>query len=196
MELSWIAGATAIVLFSVLFLARKNRGVAKRKWKDCFSRFDDVVRGVEMTNGAYFRSLEMMLKNLESVRARTEQAEQRLWGIVARPSIERADRYEAAALLLARGRKPAKVASMLNLPLNQVKSFRGPKSNNGKERDSAVQTTTEGNGSHRKNRTEARAARRPRNSARSILQPDVVARDAVGFLTAESKVPRRNGAID
>lgn len=195
MDVSWIAGASAILLFSVLFLVKKNRGVTRRKWKDCFSRFDDVIRSVEMTNGAYFRSLEMMLKNLESVRARTEQVEQRLWGIIARPGIERADRYEAAALLLAQGHRPAKVASMLNLPLSQVKSSRGPQNFTGKEGAIAAQRTTEGNRSNRKNRTEIRAARRPKNSARSTLQNDVVASDAVDFLTSESKMPRRNGAI-
>jgi hypothetical protein len=74
-----------------------------------------------MSNAAYFRSLEQMLKNLEFVRALTEQTEQRLAGIVARPGTERDGRFETAALLLSSGEKPAKVASMLNLPLSQVK---------------------------------------------------------------------------
>ncbi len=88
METLWIAITSAALLASVGFVLTKGPFGAKRKWRDPFEGFEGAIRGVEQTEAAYFHSLELMLTNLETVRARTEQAEQRLWGIVTRPGIE------------------------------------------------------------------------------------------------------------
>jgi hypothetical protein len=112
---------------------------ANRKWKDQFAQFADAVRSVEMTNSAYFRSLEQMLKNLEFVRNCTEQAERRLSDIISRSSSERDGRNETAALLLSAGEKPAKIAAMLNLPLRQVRRAREPHKTSLKGRKPAEQ---------------------------------------------------------
>jgi hypothetical protein len=111
----WISAQNGAVLLALLGIVIGIRRGANRKWKDQFAQFDDAVRSAEMSNAAYFRSLEQMLKNLEFVRALTEQTEQRLSGIVARPGTERDGRFETAAL-----------ASMLNLPLSHVKRVREP----------------------------------------------------------------------
>jgi hypothetical protein len=138
-----------LTLFAVVIGIRRH---ANRKWKDQFAYFDDAVRAAEMTNAAYFRSLECMLKNLEFVRACTEQAEQRLAGIITRPGTERDGRFETAALLLSAGEKPAKVASMLNLPLNQVKRAREPQKTAARGRKAAQKIVGEQTAEERKGR--------------------------------------------
>jgi hypothetical protein len=148
----WIAavnGALLLALFAVVIGIRRN---ANRKWQDQFAHFDDAVRAAELTNGAYFRSLESMLKSLEFVRACTEQAEQRLAGIVARPRAESDSRFETAALLLSAGEKPAKVAAMLNLPLNQVKRAREPQKTSPRGRKAAPKIVAEQTAPERKGR--------------------------------------------
>ncbi len=97
-----------------------------------------------MTNSAYFRSLEQMLKNLEFVRCSMEQAEQRLSAIVARSGRDRDGRHETAALLLSAGEKPAKIAAMLNLPLHQVKRACEPQRPALKGRKSQAQKSAPG----------------------------------------------------
>jgi hypothetical protein len=146
----WIAGVNGAVLMVLLGLVIGTRRGANRKWRDQFAQFDDAVRSVEMTNSAYFRSLEQMLKNLEFVRACTEEAEQRLSGIVARPGAERDGRFETAALLLSAGEKPAKVASMLGLPLSQVKRAREPQKASAKGRKAARKIAAEQSMAERK----------------------------------------------
>ena len=88
METLLIGITSAALLASVGFVLRERLFGAKRKWRDPFEGFEAAIRDVEQTEATYFHSLELMLTNLETVRARTEQAEQRLWGIVARPGIE------------------------------------------------------------------------------------------------------------
>jgi len=139
----WISAVNGAVLLALLGIVMGRRRGAKRNWKDQFAQFDDAVRSAEMSNAAYFRSLEQMLKNLESVRALTEQTEQRLSGIVARPGTDRDGRFETAALLLSSGEKPAKVASMLNLPLSHVKRVREPQKASAKGRKAAQKIVAE-----------------------------------------------------
>lgn len=155
----WIAAANGAFLLALLGVVLGMRRGANRKWKDQFAQFDDAVRSSEMTNSAYFRSLEQMLKNLEFVRACTEQAEQRLSSIVARPGAERDGRFETAALLLSTGEKPAKVASMLNLPLSQVKRARESQKASGRGRKAAPKIVAEQAGADRKGRMSLWSAR-------------------------------------
>jgi hypothetical protein len=84
-----IAAATGAALVTALFLLKKVGFVEQWLARERFSRLARVVVRVGQTNEAYFRSLEGMLKTLESLRARTEEAEQRLWSIVAEPAGER-----------------------------------------------------------------------------------------------------------
>ena len=147
MEISWIwiACANAVLWLAGLGVAIAiRRAGAQRKWQDQFAQFGDAVRSVELTNSAYFRSLEQMLKNLEFVRCSMEQAEQRLSGIVSRSGRDRDGRHETAALLLSAGEKPAKIAAMLNLPLNQVKRAREPQRPAPKGRKTQVQKSATG----------------------------------------------------
>ncbi|HEX2386999.1 MAG TPA: hypothetical protein VHL99_10575, partial [Candidatus Binatia bacterium] len=45
---------------------------------DRLARLEEVLRTSELTNSSFFRSLEMVQKNLEAVIVRAENAEQRL----------------------------------------------------------------------------------------------------------------------
>jgi hypothetical protein len=142
MEINWVmlasVNAAWILVVLIAAIAVRRNGM-NRDWKDQFAQFADAVRGVEMTNSAYFRSLEQMLKNLEFVRGCTEQAERRLSDIVSRSGSERDGRYQTAALLLSAGEKPAKIAAMLNLPLSQVKRARESQKTPAKGRKPLVQ---------------------------------------------------------
>jgi hypothetical protein len=151
-NLIWSAAANGVLLLVLFAVVIGMRRGANRKWKDQFAQFDDAVRAAELTNAAYFRSLEQMLKNLEFVRACTEQAEQRLAGIIARPGAERDGRYETAALLLSAGEKPAKIASMLNLSLSQVKRAREPQKPSARGRKAAQKIVVEQATAERKGR--------------------------------------------
>jgi hypothetical protein len=53
--------------------------------------------------------------------------------------MERDGRHETAALLLSTGEKPAKVASMLNLPLSQVTRARDPQKASTRARKAAAE---------------------------------------------------------
>jgi hypothetical protein len=73
-----------------------------------------------MTNNSFFRSIEMVQKNLESVIVRAENAEQRLHTLLTQTELGKTDQYSSAALLLSEGKEPEQVARMLNLPMHQV----------------------------------------------------------------------------
>ena len=179
MDTIWIGAASAFLLLGVLFGASKRRGGAAWKWGGRFERLDSVVGNAENSSVAYFRSLELMLKNLETVRARTEHAEQRLWEIVARPNLERENRYEAAELLLAQRQKPARVAALLNLPISEIKTVRGPQKENGEERRKAGQ----------------KIAGAKSDSARS-RHDDATVSAAISPLVRERRASRHNGVAE
>jgi hypothetical protein len=192
-----MAITSAALLAVVWFVLKKYPVGARRKWRDPFAGFDEVVRRVEQANGEYFRSLELMLKNLETLRLRTEQAEQRLWGIVARPGIERQDRYEAAELLLVQGQKPAKVASMLNLPLSQIKSMLGPRGLSGRQETPKAKKAGAAPASlDRNERIDSISAPRAKRTARSTPYDPAAAADGVEFFAGENRRPRVNGTAE
>jgi hypothetical protein len=84
-----IAAATGAALVTAMLLLKKIGFVEQWLARERFARLARVVVRVGQTNEAYFRSLEGMLQTLESLRARTEEAEQRLWSIVAEPADDR-----------------------------------------------------------------------------------------------------------
>jgi len=111
-----------ILLVGVLVLAKKRSGGSAGKREQGLTRLEEVVRSAELTNGGFFRSLELVQKNLESLLARAENAERRLRVLMLQPNGDKKDQYAAAALLLGEGQQPERIASMLNLPLPQVQS--------------------------------------------------------------------------
>jgi hypothetical protein len=84
------------------------------------TRLEGVLRSAELTNNSFFRSLEMVQKNLEAVILRAENAEQRLHNLLTQTDLGKTDSYASAALLLSEGKAPDQVARMLGLPLQQV----------------------------------------------------------------------------
>ena len=104
------------------FLAALSARVKNRTGKrdDRLARLEEVLRAAELTNNSFFRSLEMVQKNLEAVIVRAENAEQRLHTLLTQTDLGKTDQYSSAALLLSEGKHPEQVARMLNLPLHQV----------------------------------------------------------------------------
>ena len=142
MDVLWIAAATGAALITALFLLHKLRFVEQWLARERFSRFDKVVGSVEQTNEAYFRSLEAMLKTLESLRARTKETEQRLWGIVALPDSERRERRQGPGLPVPADMDSTAIAAIMNVPVSQRKNRRKPKPKSGSKQPAVRQTST------------------------------------------------------
>src|SRR4051812_47240709 len=104
----------------VLFLRRQWTERRQKAPAEDFDRLAEVVKSAEVANQGFFRALELVQKNLETLIARAESTEQRLRGLMLHPGIDRREQYTAAALLLAEGQDVERVAAMLNLPLAQV----------------------------------------------------------------------------
>jgi hypothetical protein len=111
-----------ILFFGLLYLAKKRYDGAKSKRDENLARLEEVIRSAELTNGGFFRSLELVQNNLQSLLARAEEAERRLRSLMLQPGSDKKDQYTAAALLLGEGQEPERVASVLKLPLPQVKT--------------------------------------------------------------------------
>ena len=133
---------TATFLSAVLFFERK-RAAQKDKKDESLSRLEDVIKTTELTNNGFFRSLELVQKNLESLLARAESAEQRLRSLMLQPGVEKKEQYTAAALLLGEGQDPQRVASVLNLPLPQVQIVQELQKMSSKERKATMRRKRE-----------------------------------------------------
>ena len=103
-----------------LFFVWQRQQPVRSKRDENLAQLEEVLRTAQLTNNCFFQSLEMVQKNLESLLARAESAEQRMRNLMLQPGGEKRDRYTAAALLLDEGQEPHRVAAMLNLPLPQV----------------------------------------------------------------------------
>lgn len=113
------------LLLSVLFIVKwRQKQPAPNRRDQNLVQLEEVLRTAQLTNSSFFQSLELVQKNLESLIARAEGAEQRLRALMLQPGVEKKDQYTAAALLLGEGQEPQRVASMLNLPLPQVQVVR------------------------------------------------------------------------
>ena len=116
--ISGIAVCGGILCCYYFVKGRKESAVVKRD--ESLAQLEEVLRTAQLTNNSFFQSLELVQKNLESLLARAEGAEQRMRNLMLQPGGERRDQYAAAALLLNEGQEPHRVAAMLNLPLPQV----------------------------------------------------------------------------
>ena len=109
-----------VFLLPVWWVVRKRRAVGESQKGESLLRLEEVIKSSQLTNDGFFRSLDLIQKNLESLLARAESAEQRMRQLMLQPGSEKREQYTAAALLLREGQEPHRVASMLNLPLPQV----------------------------------------------------------------------------
>jgi hypothetical protein len=147
----------------------------------------EMVRSAEIANGGFFRSLELVQKNLEALIARAENAEQRLRSLMLHPGIEKREQYTAAALLLAEGHDVERVSSMLGLPEAQVHLIRELQQVSVKEKRPARAKKTEESAIKEAVRQSKIAAPREKAAARPILLVDVLKNAGEGeTLTAET----------
>lgn len=102
--------------------------------KDGLSRLEEIVKSAELTNGTFFRSLELVHKNLESLLGRAEAAEQRLRTLLTQAEAGRTDQYANAAILLSEGKETEQVANMVGLSQAQVRLVQELRQVIGKER--------------------------------------------------------------
>ena len=121
----------------------RQRQAAPSRRDQNLAQLEEVLRTAQLTNGSFFQSLELVQKNLESLLARAESAEQRLRSLMLQPGVEKTDQYTAAALLLGEGQEPQRVAAMLNLPLPQVQIVRELQKMAGKEKKNAARRRIE-----------------------------------------------------
>jgi hypothetical protein len=169
------------VLGLAWFVGSKRLGKKNGQDQKNFSQLEEVVKTAHLTNDGFFRSLELVQKNLESLLARAEAAEQRLRSLMLQPGGEKKEQYTAAALLLNEGQEPQRVASMLTLPLPQVQivqelqkiAVKEKKSTTRKKRDEETPTSP----THRLTKN---AASQEKNAARPTLLAHVIKRATNG----------------
>ena len=123
-DANWILATSISFLIIALGLVRKQRKGTRTKGDENVSGLAEVIKSAEVANDGFFRSLELVQKNLESLIARAEAMEQKLGSLMLHPGIEKREQYTAAALLLAEGQDVERVASMLHLPSAQVQLIR------------------------------------------------------------------------
>src|ERR1044071_1748723 len=125
MDGNWVLLLASVLLLLALGLAlMKKKPGAPLLAPPRGAPLAEMIRSAEIANEAFFRSLELVQKNLESLISRAENMEEKLRMLVLHPGIEKREQYTAAALLLSEGQEPERVASMLNLPLPQVQLIR------------------------------------------------------------------------
>jgi hypothetical protein len=171
---------------------RKSAGAAQRN--ESLAQLDDVLRTAQMTNATFFQSLELVQKNLESLLARAESAEQRLRTLMLQPGAEKKEQYTAAALLLGEGQEPQRVASMLNLPLPQVQIVRELQKMTGKEKKPASRRLVEEPSQEREHDSQSKiAAPREKTAAQPMRLVDVIRKAASEAAKQEGQFNRFNG---
>jgi len=119
MDVDWILITTASVLLIVLWLMRKKLAEPKANGEQSLSRLAELIKSAEVANDGFFRSLELVQKNLESLITRAEGMAHRLQSLMLHSVLDKREQYTAAALLLAEGHEAEWVASMLNLRLSR-----------------------------------------------------------------------------
>lgn len=174
-----IAAIGSLIL--VWFLASKPRRTTDSKRDQDLQRLEEVIKTGQLTNDGFFRSLELVQKNLESLLARAESAEQRLRNLMLQPGVEKKEQYTAAALLLGEGQQPQRVAAMLNLPLPQVQIVQELQKMASKEKKTASRKKREEDVGHQEIATQPKvAALKEKSAARPILLVDVIRNAANG----------------
>ena len=191
MDVNWILAVSIAVLIIALGFARKQRRGTKTKGGETVGGLAEVIKSAEVANDGFFRSLELVQKNLESLIARGETMEQRLRSLMLHPGIEKREQYNAAALLLAEGQDAERVASMLNLPSAQVQLIRDLQQVTARDK----RTTTRGRRSEdppakEMTRQLKNAAPQEKAADRPILLVDVI-RNAANETVARDDRPMR-----
>ncbi|MGH7931516.1 MAG: hypothetical protein ACREQV_27425 [Candidatus Binatia bacterium] len=165
---------TALLLIAVFWLAIHRRKQDNPQRTANANHLAEVVHSAEVANNGFFRSLELVQKNLEALIARAENAEQRLRSLMLHPGIEKREQYTAAALLLAEGHDVERVSSMLGLPETQVQLIRELQQVTGKERRASRAKKSEESAVKEPGRQSRIAAPREKNAVRPILLVDVL----------------------
>jgi hypothetical protein len=179
MMISMVLALSSCLLLVVSLAIRIRQKTARNKKDDSLARLEEVLRSAQLTNNGFFQSLELVQKNLESLLARAENAEQRLRSLMLQPGVEKKDQYTAAALLLGDGQQPERVASMLRLPLPQVEIVRELQQMAGKDKRTAVRRKRDDQVPPPEADVQSKfAARRERFSAQPINVVDVIRKAA------------------
>jgi hypothetical protein len=179
MIISVTVAISSILLMAVcLVLRRRTKPPAVSKRDESLARLEEVLRSAQLTNDSFFRSLELVQKNLESLLARAESAEQRMRNLMLQPGGERREQYTAAAVLLGEGQEPRRVASMLNLPLPQVELVQELHRMANKEKRSTASKRRSEENSRRETPEPTKVAARREKSAQPILLTDILKRAA------------------
>jgi len=179
MIISVILAVSSSLLLAVCWMLRRRAtppGATKRD--ESLARLEEVLRSAQLTNDSFFRSLELVQKNLESLLARAENAEQRMRNLMLQPGGEKREQYTAAAVLLGEGQEPRRVASMLNLPLPQVELVQELHRMASKEKKSMPSKRRNDESSRRENPEPTKVAARREKSAQPILLTDILKRAA------------------
>jgi hypothetical protein len=180
------------LLVGVWWLAYRRRKQGNQRTVNAV-HLAEVVRSAEVANNGFFRSLELVQKNLEALIARAENAEQRLKSLMLHPGIEKREQYTAAALLLAEGHDVERVSSMLGLPEAQVQLIRDLQQVTGKERRVARTRKAEEPVMKEAVRQSRIAASREKNATRPILLVDVLKNTTAGEIAREESLTRFKG---
>jgi hypothetical protein len=165
----------------IWLLASKRRRPTGNQKDQNLLRLEEVIKTSQLTNDGFFRSLDLVQKNLESLLARAEAAEQRLRSLMLQPGVEKKEQYTAAALLLGEGQEPQRVAAMLNLPLPQVQIVQELQKMATKEKKATTRKRREAEVGQQEIATQPKpAAPREKNAAHPILLVDVIRNAANG----------------
>jgi hypothetical protein len=157
------------------------------------SQLAEIVRSAEVANNGFFRSLELVQKNLEGLIARAENAEQRLKSLMLHPGIEKREQYTAAALLLAEGHDAERVSSMLGLPDAQVQLIRELQQVTGRDKRAARAKKSEDSAVKESLRQSKIAAPREKTAAPPILLVDVLKKAATDEVMHQAPPSRFKG---
>jgi len=177
----YVLVGSVFLLSAVWLLARKRRNSGDHPKDQSLLRLEEVMKTSQLTNDGFFRSLELVQKNLESLLARAENAEQRLRNLMLQPGVEKKEQYTAAALLLAEGQEAQRVASMLNLPLPQVQIVQELQKIASKEKKPSTRKKRESEIGQQEVAAQPKYADpREKNAARPILLVDVIRNAANG----------------
>jgi hypothetical protein len=186
----------APLVFTAVWLVNKWRGQENPQRAASVSHLAEMVRSAEVANNGFFRSLELVQKNLEVLIARAESAEQRLRSLTLHPGIEKREQYTAAALLLAEGHDVERVSSMLGLPEAQVHLIRELQQVAGKEKRTGRGKKIEENAVKEAVRQSKIAAPREKIAARPILLVDVLKTAAAEEgVTAEARARFKGATV-
>ncbi len=172
---TYVLVGSGFLLSAVWFLVRKRRSSNDRSKGQNLLQLEEVIKTSQLTNDGFFRSLELVQKNLESLLARAENAEQRLRTLMLQPGVEKQEQYTAAALLLAEGQEAQRVASMLNLPLPQVQIVQELQKIANKEKKPSARKKREAEIEQQEIAAQPKYADpKEKNAARPILLVDVI----------------------